>query len=157
MDQPEQADKLVSELIPLVERYGFNLWLNMAKFFRGWSAARKGNEVGLEEMEEMMSSFGGQEIDKTIFLGLLASAYIDYERFEEAADTIKAGLYQTEVTGENYYKAELLRLNGNLILKSGGDQIQSRSLLEQAVTCATKQSATSWLKRAENDLAEYKG
>ena len=34
-----------------------------------------------------------------------------------------------------------------------GDQIQCRSLLKQAVTCAKNQSAISWLKRAEHDLA----
>jgi len=153
MDEPEQVDKLVKELIPLVERYGFNLWLNIAKFFKGWSASRKGEPKGLEEMEEMMLSFGGQEIDKTIFLGLLASAYIDYKKYEEAENTIAAGLSQTEVTGENYYKAELLRLNANLVLKSSGDRLQSESLLKQAITCAQNQSATSWLKRAECELA----
>ena len=153
MDEPEQVDKLVKELIPLVERYGFNLWLNIAKFFKGWSASRKGEPKGLEEMEEMMLSFGGQEIDKTMFLGLLASAYIDYEKYEEAVSTIETGLSQTEVTGENYYKAELLRLKANLVLKFNGDLPQCNSLLKQAVGCAKSQSATSWLKKAEHDLA----
>lgn len=153
MDEPKQVDKLVKELIPLVERYGFNLWLNIAKFFKGWSASRKGELKGLEEMEEMMLSFGGQEIDKTMFLGLLASAYIDYKKYDVAKSTIEAGLSQTDVTGENYYKAELLRLNANLALKSSGDSVQCSSLLKQAITCAQKQSATSWSKRAERDLA----
>ena len=146
MDEPERVDKLVKDLIPLVERYGFNLWLNVAKFFKGWSASRKGEPKGLDEMEKMMLSFGGQEIDKTFYLGLLASAFINYKKYEEADSTI-------EVTGENYYKAELLRLKANLVLKSSGDQIQCRSLLKQSVACAKNQSATSWLKRAEHDLA----
>ena len=153
MDDPGKVDELVEDLIPLAKRYGFHLWLNIANFFKGWSASQKGELKGLEAMEKMMTTLGEQEIDKTFYLGLLAAAYIDFKKYKKASSTIEAGLSQTTITGEHYFKAELLRLNANLILKSGGESLQRRSLLEQAISCARKQSATSWLNRAEQDLA----
>ena len=153
MDDPEKVDELVGDLIPLAKRYGFHLWLNIASFFKGWSASQKGEFKGLEEMEKMMATLGEQEIDKSFYLGLLAAAYIDFKKYKMASSTIEAGISQTTVTGEQYYKAELLRLNANLIQKSGGKSPQSRSILKQAISCAKSQSATSWLNRAEQDLA----
>jgi predicted ATPase len=152
MGDAEKVDELVKELIPLVQRYGFNLWLNIAQFFQGWSAAQKGDPEGLEEMEKMMESLGGQEIDKTLYLGLLAETYIKFEEYGKAANTVAAGLYQVKKTGERYNEAELLRINASLIRRTDGDPREYRSLLDKAIACATRQSADSWIERAEKEL-----
>ena len=107
---------------------------------------------GLEEMEKMMESLGGQEIDKTLYLGLLAETYIKFEEYGKAANTVAAGVYQVKKTGERYNEAELLRINASLIRRTDGDPREYRSLLDKAIACATRQSADSWIERAEKEL-----
>ncbi len=155
MNEPGKVRELSDELIPLAERYGFNLWLNIAKFFRGWSDAQEKDPSGLAEMENMMHSLGGQEIDKTMFLCLLASTCIAFEKFDAGFEAAKAGLSQVKQTGERYMEAELLRIRANLASKFGANADEVRAWLTRAIDCAQQQSATRWQEKAVKDLDAF--
>ena len=57
-------------------------------------------------------------------------------------------------TGEQYYKAELYRLNGELLLRQAvPDEKQTATCFQQALTVARHQQARSWELRAATSLA----
>ena len=57
-------------------------------------------------------------------------------------------------TGERYYKAELYRLNGELLLRQAvPDEKQAETRFQQALTVARRQQAKSWELRAATSLS----
>jgi predicted ATPase len=86
----------------------------------------------------------------TQFLGLLAHAQLKRGRIDEARRTTAEGLDLVERTGEQFYHAELLRLEGELLLASRGDGARGESeiALVTAMDIARSQHAGLFQLRA---------
>jgi len=66
---------------------------------------------------------------------------------------LTAVLATTHNTAERYYKAELYRLNGELLLRQAvPDEKQAETRFQQALTVARRQQAKSWELRAVTSL-----
>lgn len=144
--------RLVDELVPLATRNGFQLWLNMATFFSGWVKAATGQDPsGLAQMQHICDNMGEQEVDKTCFLGVLGDSYLRVGRITEAASAIDDALKLSERTGEHYYKAELLRLHGEL-LRATGNAADAEKAFLKAMEFAADQGAKGWEARAKQSL-----
>ncbi len=152
MDDPDQVEALARDLVPLAAKYGFNMWLNMARFFKGWTAAMRGDASGLDEMERTMVALGEQEVDRTLYLGVLARTRLDAGLADAAAEALEEGLAQARKSGENYFTAELMRVKARWLIETRGDLAAGRALLEKTVELARRQGARSWVERATRYL-----
>ncbi|THK35927.1 tetratricopeptide repeat protein [Ensifer sp. MPMI2T] len=147
-------EAMIDELMPLARRNGFQLWLNMASFFQGWMLVMtRQNASGLEQMRQICDNMGEQEIDKTCYFGILAESYLRMSRIPEALQTVERALALAERTGERYFVAELLRLKGELKLKTSAEISEAQAMLRRSAAVARKQGAKTWELRARQTLA----
>ncbi|WP_033055302.1 ATP-binding protein [Sinorhizobium meliloti] len=149
-------ERLIDELLPLARRNGFQLWLNMGAFFSGWLLAMTRRDVsGLKQMRHVCDNMGEQEIDKTCYLGMLANGYLQLEFDTEASQAIGQALELARKTGENYFTAELLRLQAELLVRGESRLEPGCTLLHRAMALARRQGARTWEAKARRSLAGF--
>jgi predicted ATPase len=71
--------------------------------------------------------------------------------FEEGLSTILKAIAQSEQSGERYALAELYRIKGELMIKSG-DRTFARSCFHEALTIAKQQHTKGWELRAQASI-----
>ncbi|MDH3689863.1 MAG: AAA family ATPase [Gammaproteobacteria bacterium] len=153
-DEFESINKLTDELIPLAQENGLNMWLNLGTFFRGWALANsEQTEKGTALMQDTINHIGGDELEMSYFLGLMARAYWRSGRIEEAEGALDQAVAQAEKTGEHFYTAELIRLNGELLLDTKKNLLAAEQCFRDAIAFSNNQEARSWELRAANSLA----
>jgi len=146
--------RLTDELIPLARDNGFNLWSNIAQFFRGWVLAdTEGSAQGTALMSVTIQSLADQEVDKSCYFGLLGKAYLRTGELDKAEEAIRQGLAQCNKIGEQYYMAELLRLRGEVELSGGAEPRLAESSFREALAFAQGQAARSWESKIEESLS----
>ena len=101
---------------------GFIEWLDQACFYHGRAVAELGEaDKGIAEMEAALSR---RTLIYTIwpqyFIALLARCYAKVGRVREALAMLKDPLLRIEETGEKGAKAEILRINGEVMLMCDG-------------------------------------
>ena len=149
--------RLTDELLPLARENGFNLWTNFAHFFRGWAMVTiDGLVAGTDLMRDTVNALEDQEVDKSCYLGLLAEAYLRTDQINEAAEAVAEGLGQANRIGERYYTAELLRLRGEVELRTAKPKAAEESFRE-AIAFAQEQMAKSWELKATRSLSRLLG
>ncbi|PZM08813.1 adenylate/guanylate cyclase domain-containing protein [Rhizobium tubonense] len=145
---------MIDELIPLAEENGFRMWLNMASFFHGLVMVRRdGDANGLEKMRKTCDNLGEQEIDKSCYLGLLADCYLETGDIASAAATIDQALELVGNTGENYFTAELLRLDAEVHLRANPAAEDIEEHFRKAIEFARHQGAGMWEQKTIDRLA----
>ncbi|MFC0803883.1 MULTISPECIES: ATP-binding protein [Sinorhizobium] len=155
-NDPETMERLTDELVPLARRNGFQLWLNMGSFFSGWLLAMTRKDVsGLQQMRHVCDNMGEQEIDKTCYLGMLASGYLQLGFDTEASQAIGQALELARKTGENYFTAELLRLQAELLVRGDSKLERGYRPLKRAMALARRQGARTWEAKARQTLAGF--
>lgn len=153
-DDADALREMTDELIPLAEENGFRLWLNMGSFFEGWSMVRAGHNVaGLEQMQKTCANLGDQEIDKSCYLGLLGGSQLESGDIDGAAKTLKEALTLVKGTGEHYFTAELMRLDGEIKMRRH-EQQEALTAFRKAAAYARKQGAKAWELKATESLAQ---
>ena len=171
------------EAVELADEYGLELWLAYGVIELGWAEAKLGNaQQGIEQMQRGLASYEatGAKLWTTYFLQLLADQLVKAGRIEEGLAVIAKALAYAETSGEKYSLAELYRIKGELILKSGdlalanslpgnspvnGDQIspalvEAQCCFAEALAIAKQQQARSWELRTHltmDRLAQRQG
>jgi tetratricopeptide (TPR) repeat protein len=153
-----EMERLASDLIELSTRYGFGMWLPLAKIFRGWARSASGSTAeGLSWIEE-----GIDEVQATgsiswmsYFLSLKAEALYFAERASEALQAIKEAEAFVERTGGSYLSAELHWLRGVFLVAMEANDAQIGASFRAAISTAKEQKSVSLEKRAEATYAEY--
>jgi class 3 adenylate cyclase/predicted ATPase len=158
----ELALELAEEGYRLTTDQGFQGLLALALFFRGAALVLQGKaEEGVQQMREGLAANHalGMIMARTFFLGLLADGCGRLGEVEEGLGLIAEALDFANQTGEHYWEADLHRLKGELLLKKGAEDAESK-IEEQAETCfrraievARRQSAKSYELRATTSLA----
>jgi len=161
--------ELADEAIALSTQYSFTLGLAWAKASQGWALVINGQEEGIERLISGLSATRatGAGVNNTATIALLAEIYLRKSRFVEGLGAIEDALKATLNHGELFWKAELFRLKGELLL---GQSDQFESAAEQcfgeALEIARNQhakmlelrTATSlaklWQKRSQMDEAK---
>ena len=113
-------------------------------------------EEGLTQMRQGLTDFraSGAELAVPYFLALLAEGYDTLDQVEAGLNTLKEGLEVMERTGEHWWKAEVYRLQGALLLhQAPPDVAQAESCFHQALDIARSQQAKSLELRAATSLA----
>jgi len=131
-------------------------YIAWAQFYRGLAQVRRGErDNGLELMR---SGIAGMDkinfrILWTVHLGHLAWALASAGEAEEAMEVISKALLTVDRYGERAYEAELHRLRGDLLWRSG--EVEKAEIeFRRAVDTARAQKARSWELRAATDLAQ---
>jgi class 3 adenylate cyclase/predicted ATPase len=149
----DYADAAVS----LSTEKGFPTWLAAGKTFRGWALTIVGQrEEGMIQLRQGIADWRaiGTELFVPYMLTLLAEGYGIVHKVDAALDALKQGLEAMERTGENWWKAEMHRLKGDLLLRqSNSDVAQSTNCFRQALDVARNQRAKCQELRAANSLA----
>ncbi len=95
----------------------------------------------------------GSGMEYSQLMSLLAEAYGKNDQPAKGLAVIADALAFDEAGGECYYKAELLRLQGELRLAEGADASEAEACFRQAVDVARGQAAKMWELRATLSLS----
>ena len=155
MELAEEGCRITTEL-------GFQRQLALLLFSCGAALVLQGKaEEGVQQMREGLAANHalGMIMARTFFLGLLADGCGRLGEVEEGLGLIAEALDFANQTGEHYWEADLHRLKGELLLKKGAEDAESK-IAEQAEACfrraievARRQSAKSYELRATTSLA----
>ena len=136
---------------------GFAQWFASGTIRRGWALAEWGQrEEGIAQMRQGLATLQGMNSQRarTHYLALLAEAYGRGREAETGLSVLAEALTTTRQNGEGYYKAELYRLQGTLLLRQTvPDAAHAEACFQQALTIARCQQAKSWELRAAMSLA----
>jgi predicted ATPase len=143
--------------VTLSTEQGFPHWAAFSTILRGWALADLGQqEEGLAQMRQGLSDWRatGAELFVPYYLSLIAGVYGDLAQVEAGLEALKEGLEVMERTGEDWWKAEMYRCTGSmLLLHTTPDVTQAEICFEQALATAHQQQARSFELRAAIDLA----
>jgi len=143
--------------IALASEQGFALYLAVGTAMRGWALSMQGQaEEGMTQLRQGMAALQamGATLDSTRYLGMLAEAHDRMGQAEAGLRLLAEALRVADTTGEHFYKAEICRLRGVLLLKQPGTpQSEAETCFSQALDVARRQEAKSLELRAAMSLA----
>jgi len=151
------AEDHISELMSLAERHGLLFWKSLGLFLQGWCLADSGQSV--DAVRTLNGGFAtyastGSTLFTPIFRCVLARAYGQQGRFEEAIDTLTEALAITQRTNETWTEAELHRTAGELLTLSPKFAPEAADQhFRSSLAVARRQKAKSYELRAATSLA----
>jgi predicted ATPase len=155
-DTPEAHERAVAA-INLGTEQGFALWVARGTVIHGWALAAQGQIAqGMAEMRQGLDAelATGATLWQLYYQGLLAAAYGESGQLDEARRLLGEALAVMDTTEVRFFSAELLRLQGVLLLKQATpDAPQAEIFFCQAISVARTQQAKSWELRATTSLA----
>ncbi|MDH3602569.1 MAG: AAA family ATPase, partial [Candidatus Tectomicrobia bacterium] len=143
--------------ITLSREHGFPDHLAISTHLRGWALAMQGQaEEGIAQMRQGLAAYEttGVERLRPDFLINLAEVYGHVEQYETALTMLAEALAHVEATGQRVYEAEIVRLQGELLLAQSPDhQPQAETCFHRALDIARHQQAKALELRAATSLA----
>jgi predicted ATPase len=154
----QAAQERAEAAISLATEQGFVMWLAWANSLWGWSLVELGEiEAGIAQMLKNVTTcrVTGGECQMPYLLTLLAKAYGRAGRITAAFDVLVEALAVVENTVGHYWKAELHRLKGELLLKAEGGRMmgEAEACFQQAIEVARQQGGKSLELRAVMSLS----
>ncbi len=148
----------LEETETIAREEGFPLWLAAATVRQGRVLAERGEaEEGIARLRQGMEAWHrtGAELWRPLNLLYLAESYRRAGRPRRALEEVRTALAFVAEHDERWCHAELLRLEGELLLASGGEaaRAEAEHLLHRALEVARRQGARAWELRAANSLA----
>jgi class 3 adenylate cyclase/predicted ATPase len=140
-----RARAYADEAIALSTEHGFPFWLADGEIIRGWADAMDtSSPESIRRLEAGVSSW--EALDAGLWhshqLALLAEAHLKAGHASEGLNAIARARAVMHVSGECYYEAELLRLEGELELRrSSPDYHKARACFASAVDLARRQGS----------------
>jgi predicted ATPase/DNA-binding winged helix-turn-helix (wHTH) protein len=156
--EPPVVQELEDVRLEYSQKHDFDLFLLLGEIYRGWLVAEEGRrEEGLNQIHQGLAAFQaiGAELGRPTFLGILATVCDELGRADDAWRAVTDAMALSEQTGLHYWDAELQRLKGALLLRSGrdADQQAAESCFLESIEIARRQRAR-WLElRAATSLA----
>jgi len=144
-----------AEVIALSEAQGFPLWLGVGRVWHAAARVTAGDPAALPEILDAMAlaaETGNQAGAPGIF-ALVAEAQRAAGQLAEAQGTVATGLAVAAQTGQFVFDADLHRLDGDLVLTTGGPADEAAARYHRALAIAREQGARSFELRAATSLA----
>jgi predicted ATPase len=138
---------------------GFSFWLAGGTILRGWALAAQGaREEGTALLRQGLAAWlaTGSLTYQTYHLGLLAETLGESGEAAEGLSVLADALDLVRGTEEHFYEAELLRLQGELLLRAAeggplpGEEVEA--CFREAVAVACRQGAKALELRAAISL-----
>jgi class 3 adenylate cyclase/tetratricopeptide (TPR) repeat protein len=149
---------LSDEQILLADKMGAWYWKMFGIVGRGHVPALTGDaSSGIQMLTAGISairSAGGATVSFPINLSWLAVAQSETGHFDEAWGCIDEAITLTKTTKEKWFEAEVLRIAGEVALKSPErEEAEAETFFERALAVARQQQAKSWELRAAMSMA----
>jgi predicted ATPase len=144
--------------VTLSTEQSFPTWLASATILSGWALMDlEPQQEGVIRLRQGLTDWRaiGTELLLPYFMTLLAEGYGALKQLDKAFDALKEAWGAMERTGEHWWKAEMHRLKGDLLLhQSTSDVAQAADCFRQALDVARNQQAKSLELRAAISLAK---
>ena len=130
-------------------------WSVMNQALDGFLLAREGHvDRGIELMKRSAEEWAGRgyKLGVPQNRAFLAEICLAAGRLDEGLAALDEAAATSRETGMAYCDAELLRLRGELLAASGAPTPEVRRVLQEAIDVATRQGATTLVRRAERSL-----
>jgi predicted ATPase/class 3 adenylate cyclase len=141
----------------LCQEHGFALFRAQAEQAHGWVLAMHGQvEAGLAHLSRSLDAWRatGAKVWQVQWLLLCTEVYSTHGQSAAGLQMVSEALRHVDAMGEEWCKAELYRLKGELLLQQSSDnQPEAESCFQQAIAVAQSQHAKSWELRAATSLA----
>jgi predicted ATPase len=149
----------VEATMALCSEYGFAYYLTWGPILQGWVLVGQGQgEAGIAQMRRGLIDFRatGGEVRLPYYLALLAKACGNAGQAAAGLTLVAEALAQAETRGEGWWKAELYRLKGELVMQEGGtpEVLEAEESFRLALTVARRQQAKSLELRAAVSLSQ---
>jgi predicted ATPase len=129
------AQERAEACLTLATEHGFALLVARGTMLRGRALAAQGQgEAGIAQLLQGLAACraAGSEVGRTNYLAFLAEAYGNVGQAAAGLNTLDEALAWAHTTGERCYEAELYRLQGELLLQSGDQGLESGVLTPDA-------------------------
>jgi predicted ATPase len=144
-------------LLALSTGQGFAAREAQGMYLRGWALAKQGQvETGIGQICQGIAAWQatGAAIGQPYQLALLAEVYSIAGHIMEGLRVVAEALAGVSRTREQWYTAELYRLNGELLLmQATPDEMHAATCFQQALAVARRQQAKSLELRAAISLS----
>src|SRR5262245_47335354 len=144
-----------SEVVALSQTQGFPLWLGVGRALHAAARVTQGDPSALAEILDGMAlaaATGSQAAAPALF-SVLAEAQQAAGQLADAQGTVATGLAIAAQTGQLFFDADLHRLDGDLLLATGGADDEAAARYHRALAIAREQGARSFELRAATSLA----
>jgi tetratricopeptide (TPR) repeat protein len=145
--EPQAAQALAEELIPLAREQGFTYVLAEEVVRQGWDLAAQGRGEGIAQMRQGLTALQATETNdgRLVDLTLLAEAYRKVEQPAEGLKVLAEALALLNKSEARNHAAPLYRLQGELLLQSKGQdpraQEEVEACFQRAIAIARSQGA----------------
>lgn len=156
-----QTQVRTDEEIALSTKHGFPFWISGGTTIQGWAAAQQGQVEGIAQLRQGIAGWlgTGAELARAYYLGLLADACLAAQQAEAGLTAVVEALSAVDTTDEQFYAAELHRLQGELLLRAQSNGATSsgeaESALQRAWQIAKNQGVRLFELRAVMSLLRF--
>jgi predicted ATPase len=149
------AHRRAEAAVEIAREHRMSAWLGQATLCRGYALAGLGRQAeGIAQIHSGLAAWhvtGGHVLDSQ-WLGSLAAAHLQAGQFADALKMLDLAAETAATTGDCHYQAELHRLRGTVLAKTG-EEAEAATLFKQAIDSARSQQAKSLELRAATSLA----
>ena len=150
------ADRHLKTLLDCATRYTLPLWRELGRMFEALLAVSRGDVVGGLRMLRAGFDKLGQlmpPLDHVKFQCDIAEVLGRAGQIADGLTVAQRAIERCEQTNERWLFAELLRLKGDLILRTESATAKAEDCFREAIDWASRQGARSWELRAATSLA----
>ena len=141
-------------MVALSETQGFPLWLGLGRAHHAVARVVGGDAGALPEiLDGMALAATGTQVGAPATLAMLAEAQRAVGQLAEAQATVATALAVAVQTGQPFFDADIHRLDGDLLLATGGTADEAAARYHRALAIAREQGARSLELRAATSLA----
>jgi len=155
-----QAQAAAEPELALATDQGFQLWHTCGTLHKGASALLQGRrEQALPLLTKGFDAFRatGAGLRIPAYLGMLADAFTQVGRFEDARKALEQAMETAEANDDRFHEAELHRLDGELRFAASPNQpVAAEACFLRAVETARAQHSKGWELRAALSLARHR-
>jgi predicted ATPase len=150
------AADLAADLLPLTVQHGSAVGMAHATMLRGWARITQRHITdGVEDVREGLRLWRltGSKLDIPYRLGVAADALATAGHHDDAWHLLNEAIEASERFREHWFRAELHRMQGALLLCLRSDGEDAEVCFQQALTVARGQDARLLELRAASSLA----
>ncbi len=143
--------------LAIAQENGFQFWVGWGHILEGWAGDAENEPNQLDYIKAGLENWHttGSELGTSYFLYLLAERLLAHRELSDAWECLDKAKVFIDRTGERWWEAELLRLEGLLHLAADvPNQAEAEKLFRKAIEIAQKQTARALELRAATDLAD---
>jgi predicted ATPase/DNA-binding winged helix-turn-helix (wHTH) protein len=159
--EPQAVEEFAPFLIEETGKHGLGMWHVDSMGLKGWLAIKRGDIAsGLDLLASALAAFkqGRLGMHQPIFVGTLAEGLAAAGRPQQGLATIEDTIGETTRTEANWCLPELLRIRGELRLRTAlrDATLAAEEDFRNALALAGRHGARSWQLRTATSLARLR-